>query len=108
MRLRTSSKRRLWVDSICIDQTSASEKTVQIPLMGDIYGQAKNVLVWLGEGTEASDKSFKYLKDMYEILKRLLSQGDWVSKMTVGQQFSIPMHIEQEVMIRNIAYEGMH
>lgn len=42
----------LWIDSLCIDQdpaTEASEKEVQILLMGHIFSQADRVLVWLGE-----------------------------------------------------------
>ncbi|KAE8374237.1 heterokaryon incompatibility protein-domain-containing protein [Aspergillus bertholletiae] len=41
--------RLLWVDAICIDQKSNAEKEQQIQLMANIYGQAKNVIVWLGE-----------------------------------------------------------
>ncbi|OGM40313.1 hypothetical protein ABOM_011087 [Aspergillus bombycis] len=41
--------RLLWVDAICIDQKSNTEKEEQIQLMAKIYGQAKNVIVWLGE-----------------------------------------------------------
>ena len=42
----------LWVDAICINQSSASgntEKNHQLKLMGKIYSQARTVLVWLGE-----------------------------------------------------------
>ncbi|KAI9766382.1 MAG: hypothetical protein M1839_004914 [Geoglossum umbratile] len=42
--------RKLWVDAICIDQTSTAEKNQQVPLMAEIYGKAKQVLVWLNPG----------------------------------------------------------
>ena len=45
----SSSIRTLWVDSICIDQSSNEEKTLQVPMMGTIYRQATRVLIWLGE-----------------------------------------------------------
>ncbi|KAK4104289.1 hypothetical protein N658DRAFT_249603 [Parathielavia hyrcaniae] len=47
-----SVKNTLWVDAICIDQDSVEEKNHQIPLMGDIYRNAKETLMCLGEGTE--------------------------------------------------------
>ncbi|KAH8595466.1 heterokaryon incompatibility protein-domain-containing protein, partial [Bisporella sp. PMI_857] len=47
LRLR-EQKRALWVDSICIDQGSISEKDHQLKLMGEIYRQASSVRVWVG------------------------------------------------------------
>jgi hypothetical protein len=43
----TEKPRTLWVDAICIDQASIQEKNQQVPLMTEIYGKAKRVLVWL-------------------------------------------------------------
>ena len=50
--------RILWVDAICIDQTSVSDKNIQIPLMRDIYRQAEVVLVWIGEGGKVEEEEF--------------------------------------------------
>jgi hypothetical protein len=41
--------RRLWIDAICIDQTSVKEKNHQVPLMGDVYQKSSDVILWLGE-----------------------------------------------------------
>ncbi|KAF2168145.1 hypothetical protein M409DRAFT_21590 [Zasmidium cellare ATCC 36951] len=49
---------RLWVDQICIDQQNKDEKTPQLRLLAKIYGQARNVLVWLGEPSPGVDLSF--------------------------------------------------
>ncbi|KAK7976693.1 hypothetical protein PG989_015156 [Apiospora arundinis] len=54
--------RTLWIDAICIDQSSAEdgtrERNHQVKQMGDIYQHALTVLVWLGmEGLEIP---FKY------------------------------------------------
>ncbi|PVI00976.1 heterokaryon incompatibility, partial [Periconia macrospinosa] len=38
----------LWIDSICIDQTSLQERSNQVALMDRIYGLADTVVVWLG------------------------------------------------------------
>jgi hypothetical protein len=53
-RLRTFRfKSPFWVDAVCINQNDLREKSQQIPLMKDIYSQAAEVIMWLGE--EADD-----------------------------------------------------
>jgi hypothetical protein len=47
-RLRASSVRSLWADSICINQKNLDEKTHQLACMGRIYAQARRVLVYMG------------------------------------------------------------
>lgn len=41
----------IWLDSICIDQSSPSEKTIQVRKMQEIYNRAAHVLVCLGNGS---------------------------------------------------------
>ena len=38
----------LWIDQICINQQAPSEKAPQVQMMGQIYKQAEEVLIWLG------------------------------------------------------------
>ncbi|KAG7005427.1 hypothetical protein G7Y79_00019g046070 [Physcia stellaris] len=40
----------LWIDAICVDQSNVKERNQQVSMMGDIYRNAKEVIVWLGEG----------------------------------------------------------
>ena len=48
-RLRNDTTSRiLWVDAICINQTDDLEKADQIRMLGFIYQNAYQVLVWLG------------------------------------------------------------
>jgi hypothetical protein len=46
--LPPTKSRTLWTDSICINQCDGAEKARQVPLMGEIYGKASEVLIWLG------------------------------------------------------------
>ncbi|KAG4439644.1 hypothetical protein IFR05_004893 [Cadophora sp. M221] len=55
--------RAIWVDAICINQEDKTEKAHQIPLMRDIYGKAQRVLVWLGIGTDQSNKAIEWIID---------------------------------------------
>ena len=48
----------LWVDAVCIDQSSMDERASQVLLMGDIYSRAEHVIVWLGKGPGLVDHFF--------------------------------------------------
>jgi Heterokaryon incompatibility protein (HET) len=42
------STRRIWIDAICLNQTSFAEKSKEVQKMGQIYSLAKTVNVFLG------------------------------------------------------------
>ena len=42
----------LWIDAICIDQSSNTERAQQVALMHEIYTKASSVIAWLGEEDE--------------------------------------------------------
>jgi Heterokaryon incompatibility protein (HET) len=44
----------LWIDAICINQLDNEERTQQVALMGDIYSQSKEVMIWLGKDLDSS------------------------------------------------------
>jgi len=44
--------RYLWIDFVCINQDDSFEKDYQIPLMRDIYGNAKYVIAYVGDAPE--------------------------------------------------------
>lgn len=44
----------LWIDAICIDQEDPAEKELQIPLMQQIYANATNVVMYLGQSNLAT------------------------------------------------------
>ncbi|KAF2675170.1 HET-domain-containing protein [Microthyrium microscopicum] len=65
--IRNKRKSRiLWMDAICIDQSSNNnvEKSSQVGQMGKVYHKAKKVIVWLGPGTLESDAAMRVLKLM--------------------------------------------
>jgi hypothetical protein len=49
------SDRYLWIDQLCIDQSTTSERNHQVRMMSDIYSKAGSVIVWLGDGSEKVD-----------------------------------------------------
>ena len=52
---RRKAVRVIWVDAICINQTDVPERNRQILLMGKIYQQASQVVVWLGVPGDGED-----------------------------------------------------
>ncbi|KAH0544776.1 hypothetical protein FGG08_001143 [Glutinoglossum americanum] len=59
-------ERALWVDALCINQSDLRERTYQVSLMSYIYGQAFQVVVWLGEGWHGSDMAMELLRRLGE------------------------------------------
>lgn len=56
------TRRTLWVDAICIDQTNYNERAAQVAIMGAIYRSASCVIIWLGEPTAASRMTWSSLQ----------------------------------------------
>lgn len=61
LRLKTQT-RHLWVDALCINQSSTSDKNHQVPLMGDIFESAERVIIWLGPERTSVTNFFRRVK----------------------------------------------
>jgi hypothetical protein len=70
--------RLLWIDALCIDQKSVSEKSSQVAKMGAIYKAARKVLIFLGSESQASDLIFDFLENGYSELPDL-GQDDGIN-----------------------------
>ncbi|PVH67908.1 hypothetical protein DL98DRAFT_523066 [Cadophora sp. DSE1049] len=47
---RAGRPREMWIDAICIDQSSVNERNFTVPFMSDIYANAYwGVVAWIGE-----------------------------------------------------------
>lgn len=67
-----SRTRKIWVDAICIDQSSTTERNHQVALMGEVYKLAKRVLIWLGEGDA----------EAHRVIRRARWIGTWYPRIT--------------------------
>jgi hypothetical protein len=74
----------IWIDAVCIDQTSIPEKNVQVPLMKEIYEKAALCFAWLGNSTAATDKALR----LYKTLANWDGQPPEVQKMELVNVFS--------------------
>ena len=86
----------LWVDSICINQSSTQERNLQVPKMCSIYRQAEKVWIWLGEGSYETDATFNFLAEVAAIIQRSDSIGErckWLDKpleLFAGKEIQSP------------------
>lgn len=66
----------LWIDAICINQASNTEKSHQVKLMGSIYTQANSVIAWLGPDDEACRHAFNVVHRLSRTNETPTSCGD--------------------------------
>ena len=55
-------RHQLWIDAICIDQSNTNEKNHQVRQMGQIYQQARLVLIWTGAILSWNQLMIHYIK----------------------------------------------
>jgi len=74
--------RKLWVDSLCINQSNIEERNHQVLRMGSIFQRAKSVQAWLGIASDDSGEAFALMMDINKpdwranFLKDLADGGD--------------------------------
>jgi hypothetical protein len=51
-----------WIDAICINQQDNDEKSRQVRLMGEIYGNAVETVAWLGPEADDSNLAMSFLR----------------------------------------------
>ena len=61
---KPTSVQTLWVDQICIDQGNTEERSGQVRIMSHIYKHAREVMIWLGEGTSQSDAGMQLAQEI--------------------------------------------
>lgn len=65
----------IWVDSMCINQEDNAEKSGQLAFMSYIYTWAQAVYIWLGEGTNQTDRAISDLMDVTVATSYLLDSS---------------------------------
>ncbi|KAL5329566.1 hypothetical protein ACEPPN_003080 [Leptodophora sp. 'Broadleaf-Isolate-01'] len=60
--------RLLWVDAISINQGDLAERSRQVRIMQEIYANAKDVVIWLGQGAEGDARAFASLRALESTL----------------------------------------
>jgi hypothetical protein len=58
----TKMSATVWIDAVCINQSDFEERAQQVPLMGDIYRGADQVIIWYGVGSKRASHAFSRMK----------------------------------------------
>ena len=80
--------RSLWIDAICINQAKNVEKSQQVALMGSIYANAKEVVIWLGEEEADDAMAFDTIACLKRIFENETAESDLFQQM---RNSAIPM-----------------
>jgi hypothetical protein len=77
-RMRLSDQPRvLWIDAICINQSSTAERSAQVAIMSTIYRIARHNLIYLGEDDGLADRGVKAIQ--YLVNDMRAATGDLTS-----------------------------
>ncbi|KAF6818314.1 ankyrin and het domain protein [Colletotrichum sojae] len=121
---RKSEGRVIWCDAVCINQRDASERSVQVQRMKDVYRVSERVVAWLSQGSEETQRAVKvlcqemwttafdynankWLNDKESLIKRSeyfesLDQQDW---RAIHYFLSLPwfkrLWVRQEIVLAN-------
>ncbi len=104
--LKAASSRPIWIDAICINQGSDDEKSEIVPMMGEYYGRAAEVLIWLGPRGNNSDLAMDVLRWIWFPQQQELLQHSFCEPhglLKPSELTSISSALRDGVHIRDIA-----
>lgn len=99
LRLR-DEERRIWIDAICINQDDLKERASQVLLMREIYANASQVLIWLGNEEDDDEHTFKALE---QISTQIHGLEDDVEGDTADYSLYTSEHLPTTEMFNNIS-----
>jgi hypothetical protein len=88
----------MWIDALCIDQGDKYERSAQVKKMHELYIQAENVTIWLGDGSSADSPEatprccFKFLRQILD-LQNLDSLLDHIAEKNESRTVQKAKHI---------------
>ncbi|KAL8804025.1 MAG: hypothetical protein Q9182_002816 [Xanthomendoza sp. 2 TL-2023] len=85
--------RWIWIDAICINQLDDWEKSLQIPLMRDIYQEAKQVTIWLGPASAVEEGALTIMPNLIKALERCAAESHvlWPSRPETFESAGLPI-----------------
>jgi len=69
-----------WIDTLCIDQNDDVDKQRQIPLMGQIFGDAKAVVIILGVDLQLQQADIDAATKLLEPAVRMSENDAWIKE----------------------------
>ncbi|QMW44309.1 hypothetical protein G4B11_007729 [Aspergillus flavus] len=77
----------LWIDAVCINQSDDEEKTEQVKMMGKIYAQSQEVVVYLGDAFAPSfSQSFNHPSDTSDAIAHTIAPHECYSTAALDEK----------------------
>lgn len=93
IRLRQQDEpRTLWIDAICINQEDKVERGQQVELMGEVYSQTTNCIIWLGEFFEnfvSSPRTIQLKPHGIEVNLNAIELPDDMTELRYTNEFQV-------------------
>ena len=97
-----TAPRVLWVDALCINQNDAAEKSFQVQQMAKIYGEAREVLIWLGTESRTTATAYSAIcatflemyGPMFELVPAEIHKSGRGSLEYQGSKFFSPNEVD--------------
>jgi hypothetical protein len=107
-RMRLSDRPRvLWIDAICIDQSSKTERSAQVAFMGTVYSTAKHNLVYLGEDDDnMAGRGVKAMQDVVNDMRAATADLNLLFE-TIYDEKSGTNLSSKEAFSTNIDFEAL-
>nr|OQO15376.1 hypothetical protein B0A51_17789 [Rachicladosporium sp. CCFEE 5018] len=87
--IKVASAKPIWIDAVCINQADNDEKARVVPMMGDYYGNAAEILIWLGVTNERSDLVMDLLAWLWDPSQREVLQH----RLCIVNEWLAPSHL---------------
>jgi hypothetical protein len=64
---KVNEDRTIWIDALCINQADNAERSLKVPMMGDIYRSAQRVIIWLGKEAERGGLALQFIRRITDL-----------------------------------------
>ena len=76
--LMPETSRYVWIDAICVNQDDFEERASQVLLMGDVFANVEQVIVYLGDDMSDIDAKFIWLlENVLPVLRDTVKTRGW-------------------------------
>ena len=105
-RMRFSDRpRTLWIDAVCIDQSSVTERSEQVAFMSTVYCGGMRNLVYLGEDEGMAERGLEAVRDVITDMRTATNDFTTLAQ-TINSEMGVPL-ISKEDFIEDIDFEAL-
>jgi hypothetical protein len=89
--------RTLWIDAICIDQLSVTERNEQVAFMSTVYRGGMRNLVYLGEDDGMAERGVKAVQDVVTDMRTTTNDLTLLAQTIVNWETGVYLFSNEEM-----------